>query len=65
MISLVGINETDGSITYALWRNDGDGVMTKINDMTNNERPEAVAGSSYTWEVDSSGSPAYAYYGNS
>ncbi|ETS73393.1 hypothetical protein PFICI_14998 [Pestalotiopsis fici W106-1] len=29
------INETDGSITYALWRNDGDGVMTKIDDMTN------------------------------
>ncbi|KAH8657733.1 hypothetical protein BX600DRAFT_400504 [Xylariales sp. PMI_506] len=29
------INETDGSITYAVWRNDGDGVMTKIDDMTN------------------------------
>ncbi|KAI1765641.1 carbohydrate esterase family 3 protein [Hypoxylon sp. FL1150] len=29
------ISESDGSITYAVWRNDGDGVMTKINDMTN------------------------------
>jgi hypothetical protein len=29
------INETDGSVTYAVWRNDGDGVMTKIDDMTN------------------------------
>ncbi|XXH02567.1 hypothetical protein Hte_008944 [Hypoxylon texense] len=29
------ISESDGSITYALWRNDGNGVMTKINDMTN------------------------------
>lgn len=29
------IGESDGSVTYAVWRNDGDGVMTKINDMTN------------------------------
>ncbi|OTA98047.1 carbohydrate esterase family 3 protein [Hypoxylon sp. CI-4A] len=29
------ISESDGSITFAVWRNDGDGVMTKIDDMTN------------------------------